>query len=717
MTIGYPTEPKHQQNNTDEYITVSKLYPWYRSKDGQEMIFGTSPPKDSKLFFPLPVTDLHSSNSDTLDLDNEIIWLRDNMVERPIYDIASSISQKQGLLIPEREFPSLLSDGVEFVFQVDKAPINSYNLEPVVGTLSKNPTEEVAAFYRDVVRKDEHLLKLFMKKLPNVDLHLHIDGSIPSRQLLNMAVADELFCKVIKDNYKQGSYRFEFGTESELSNKESSADSPIALNGRVITARELQQDKNLREKFYESVSMRGAKAQSSSGHSEHFFKAFDTLESIAKHFHLKDKLTELLKNMDDRVIYRELSIWFEKDPIPEDFKKEFSKVFDSDGMNSETAKKLMEHASLKQWVKKYVTDAKKILDECKTVTDPTLLNRGFSADDLFDLDNPCVVRFIIDNDRTIPCLATVFAHFVGSWTLQSQDDRVVGSGFAGKEHDDDALNKVYDQLHTIGVLKDEDCFINPKCSPHSGELNRQLSQSEDYLQNCVRQAIFVAGADRIGHGVAITEDPAWLELMDAAKALNIHFEVCVMSNEHVVNVTNGTHPINWFMKKNVPFSLCTDDQGVLCSSLPNEYANCAERYEKFDYKQQKRSIILAMLNSFLPGKAIYKTKIVTRTVKDKDGILRTRKSEVPVLDKDGNLTLINTFMGESGSLSNIHDIIISCLDLETGEWNNDVFDMLTSDQKQFLRESQRGKMQIEMEKELIYFEHYAIPKMKRHLSY
>jgi adenosine deaminase len=545
-------------------------------------------------------------------------------------------------------------------------------------------THNTAVFFDGVVLKNEQVLKHFIKIMPKGgDLHLHIDGSIHSRELLNMAVIKDLFCRVIGE-------KFEFGTKKEFGEETSET---------IFSARSLQQDSSflsLRTKFYELVSMRGAFLGVKSGHHKHFFRAFKTLESIAQHMHLKEKLTLLLLNTNESIRYLEPSIWFDKEKVPSEFKIEFDTVFSRDSFDVVEAKRLVE--MLSPWVTNYIKNAIEILDECKQVTDSRLLEKGFNKDDLFDNSNPQVVRFIIDNDRTTPCLATVFAHFVGSMVLQMEDDRVVGSGFAGEEHDDSSINHYDDHMRIIKVLKK--CFPDTKLSLHAGELIPELSQTREPIETHVRKAV-EAGADRVGHAVCSTDDPKFLQLLSMMKEINVHVECCIKSNKNVLGISNGTHPIQWFIKKGVPFSFCTDDQGVNNSSLADEIFEAAKRYSaeveprregrRLGYLQIKQASLNSIRNSFLPGESIYEG------ANDK-GI---------VIFKDA-------FADSNYRYTNLREIISSCLN-EEGEWTQDILNACTTEQQLFFASSEKAQMELEVEMDFIYFEQVVIPKLQKEL--
>lgn len=86
----------------------------------------------------------------------------------------------------------------------------------------------------------------------------------------------------------------------------------------------------------------------------------------------------------------------------------------------------------------------------------------------------------------------------------------------------------------------------------------------------VRTAIEDLGADRIGHGVRVVEDP---RVVDLARERGTVFEVCVESNLHTGVVQRpGDHPLRAMMQLNLRTTLNTDDPSIFAIALSDEYA-------------------------------------------------------------------------------------------------------------------------------------------------
>jgi adenosine deaminase CECR1 len=97
-------------------------------------------------------------------------------------------------------------------------------------------------------------------------------------------------------------------------------------------------------------------------------------------------------------------------------------------------------------------------------------------------------------------------------------------------------------------------------SIHAGE--------SDEPNHHVRDTLFL-GAPRIGHGVNLLSDPETMEAMRANKNL---VEINLISNQLLGYITNfDDHPFPRVMRFGIPVCLNTDDRGMWCSNMTDEY--------------------------------------------------------------------------------------------------------------------------------------------------
>lgn len=105
------------------------------------------------------------------------------------------------------------------------------------------------------------------------------------------------------------------------------------------------------------------------------------------------------------------------------------------------------------------------------------------------------------------------------------------------------------------------------------------------------------GAERIGHGVRINENP---ELVDWIRIHQIPLEVCPLSNYQtkvVLEIRN--HPVKEYFNQGIKVTINTDNRTVSNTSLTKEYQTIMEE-EDFTLVQIKEMIINGAEAAFLP---------------------------------------------------------------------------------------------------------------------
>ena len=129
-------------------------------------------------------------------------------------------------------------------------------------------------------------------------------------------------------------------------------------------------------------------------------------------------------------------------------------------------------------------------------------------------------------------------------------------------------------------------YPNVKLSLHAGELALGQVPPEG-LKFHIAEAIDIAGAKRIGHGMDIAHESQPLAILKKMREKNVAVEVNLTSNEFILGVKGEAHPVNIYRKYGVPFVLSSDDTGVSRNTLSNEYVLFASRY-KTSYAEVKK---------------------------------------------------------------------------------------------------------------------------------
>lgn len=151
-------------------------------------------------------------------------------------------------------------------------------------------------------------------------------------------------------------------------------------------------------------------------------------------------------------------------------------------------------------------------------------------------------------------------------------------------------------------------FPDVPTSLHAGELTLGLVRPE-HLKYHITQAVHCGKADRIGHGVDIPfeswdicdEEVRSSDILSVMKNRDIPVEINLTSNEFILGVKDSEHPISLYHKAKVPVMLCTDDPGILRTSLTEQYALAALRYG-FSYEEIKQFVFNSIKYSFCPEK-------------------------------------------------------------------------------------------------------------------
>jgi adenosine deaminase len=121
---------------------------------------------------------------------------------------------------------------------------------------------------------------------------------------------------------------------------------------------------------------------------------------------------------------------------------------------------------------------------------------------------------------------------------------------------------------------------------HAGELTLGLVPPED-LRFHIWQAVEIAGADRIGHGVDVMYEDNPYALLATLAERDILIEINLTSNDVILGVEGKNHPLPVYMAAGVPVALSTDDEGVSRIDLTHEYQRAVQTFG-FSYAEIKQ---------------------------------------------------------------------------------------------------------------------------------
>jgi adenosine deaminase len=115
----------------------------------------------------------------------------------------------------------------------------------------------------------------------------------------------------------------------------------------------------------------------------------------------------------------------------------------------------------------------------------------------------------------------------------------------------------------------------------------------------VREAILEMGADRIGHGVRVMDNP---EIIELARDRGVCFEVSLSSNLLTGAVNSiDEHPLLAMIQAGLRLTLTTDDPSIFGTTLSKEYALAIEHFQLSE-ESLKAMVMTAVQSSFLPDR-------------------------------------------------------------------------------------------------------------------
>jgi len=212
------------------------------------------------------------------------------------------------------------------------------------------------------------------------------------------------------------------------------------------------------------------------------------------------------------------------------------------------------------------------------------------------------IRFIYQVLRGKPP-AVVFAQILLGFEAASTDPRIVGINLVQPEDGYLAMRDYRMHMQMIDVL--HRLYPNVHITLHAGELAFGMVLPAG-LTFHIRDAVEVGHAERIGHGVDIMYEDHPYELLKEMADKHVMVEICLTSNDVILNVKGNDHPFMIYRKYGVPVALATDDEGVSRIDLTHEYVRAAETYP-LSYADFKEMVRTSLEHAFLPGASLWQS--------------------------------------------------------------------------------------------------------------
>jgi adenosine deaminase len=414
-------------------------------------------------------------------------------------------------------------------------------------------------------RANEGALFAFLLQMPKGgDLHNHITGAAYAESYIRWAAADGLCIERATDTL-----------------------TPPPCKEGQIEAKQALSNPHLYGELIDAWSMRHFSGPNS-GH-DHFFDTFSKFGAVTN-AHMGDMMAELARrNRDANLQYLELMTMPDKSESIG-----FGSKFTFDPNFSALRKKMLDGG-----LAQLVTSARQNLDRWDAQKDARLGCREANPN---NVDPACKVT--IRHDYAVLRAFTpeqVFAQLLLAFELASADPRVVGVNMVQPE---DWLVPMRDYtLHMKMVSFLREVYPKVHVSLHAGEIMPGLVPPEG-LRFHIAEAVELARAERIGHGVDVMYEEDAQHLLATMARRNVMVEICLTSNDVILGIRGKDHPLRMYIKAGVPVALATDDEGVSRSEITREYIKAVED-QGLEYPMLKTMARNSLEHSFLAGASLW----------------------------------------------------------------------------------------------------------------
>jgi len=419
-------------------------------------------------------------------------------------------------------------------------------------------------------------LRGFLYAMPKgADLHMHLSGAIYAETFLHDAAEDGLCVDPIGLAFTK-----------PIAQTRSIPPQPVCGDNKV-RADSVHKDQKLYDQLIDSFSMRTFVPTSGKSGHDQFFDTFERFDGI-HHDHFGEWVDEVAtraaaQNEQYLEIMHTPHQWTEAAALAE-----------KSGYNADFAQ--YRQQLLNAGLRKLIPEIRADIDNAEAK------RKQLEGCGEADAKPACQVqvRYLYQVLRAMTP-DSVFAQILLGFELASADPRVVGINLVQPEDNYVAMTdyrlhmQMIDALHAI--------YPRVHITLHAGELALGLVPPEG-LKFHIREAIDQGHAERIGHGVDVMDEDHPYDLLKEMAAKRIMVEINLTSNDVILNVKGGDHPLPMYRKYKVPVALSTDDEGVSRIDLTHEYVRAVDTYH-FTYSELKQMVRSGLEYDFLPGESLW----------------------------------------------------------------------------------------------------------------
>jgi hypothetical protein len=209
----------------------------------------------------------------------------------------------------------------------------------------------------------------------------------------------------------------------------------------------------------------------------------------------------------------------------------------------------------------------------------------------------------------------LFKNLVVAFISADSSPLIAGVNIVSPEDGETSMKDYWLQMVMFNYCHNR--YPTVKYSMHAGELTLGLVQPEDLTWH-IREAVYTAGAYRIGHGVDLAYEKNPYELLRYMAKNNIAIEINLVSNEFILKVKEGRHPFSLYKEFGVPIVISTDDAGILRTNMIEQYVLLAKRYKNVSYANIKQYVYNSIFYSFIKDESVKKQLLEDLDIRFKD---------------------------------------------------------------------------------------------------
>lgn len=419
--------------------------------------------------------------------------------------------------------------------------------------------------YVDQLKKNPPALYALMEAMPKGgELHYHLAGGAYPEDMLNLAISDH-YCL----DHQTYTLTQALGHHCQKNSSLWRADHP--LKKEVIKAWSFQRFEPIQESAH-----------------DHFFASFFKFMPL-----VIDYRAPLLASIMKRAAHQQ-ELYMEVMILPDNGKAaRFGKSVSPQAPLKRQQQQLLAKEAFQQNIRYTREEASRILQKAHK-----LLN--------CEKKNPqpackLTVKFQYYVLREQP-LNELFAQALNGFAAASQSSDLIAINLVQAEDGPIARHDYRAQMRIIEFL--HQAYPNVHIALHAGELVPSIAPLPD-LHFHIHDAVMIGKAERIGHGIDIAYEKKYPHLLRLMAEKEIPVEINLTSNEKILNISKTQHPlINYYLAHHVPIVLSTDDEGILGTTLTQEYTNAITIYG-LNYEMIKAANRNTLTYSFLPGKSLW----------------------------------------------------------------------------------------------------------------